>query len=171
VLLRAWPDRVKQGLEPFLRLLPKGVSQKIHEILDNFAEGLGMLSGWTELVMITSLSLLLWLTIGLINYAVSFAFDIPMTFLGACLIFVVTAFAIALPQAPSFIGVFTSPVETSLKILGNRNDVGQELRHHPVGRLRLPADCRGALLPLEETACPWAISRRPVPRIRTHSRI
>src|SRR5207249_967788 len=63
-------------------------------------------------------SLLLWFVIGLINWTLAFAFSIPISLIGAWLISVFTAFAIALPQAPSFIGVFHVAVETSCKLLG-----------------------------------------------------
>ncbi len=116
-MLKVWPERVKQVLAPILRKLPEGVRVRIHGILDNFIEGLEMLSSWTEALSMAALSLLLWFSIGLINWTLSFAFGIEMSILGGCLIFVVTAFAIALPQAPSFIGVFHVAVETSLKLL------------------------------------------------------
>ena len=117
VLLRAYPDRVKRALAPLLGRLPERAAHQIQVALDNFVEGLGMLSGWGELFAISALSLAVWLNIGLINWALSFAFDLKISVLGACMIFVVTAFAIALPQAPSFIGVFHVAVETSLRLL------------------------------------------------------
>ncbi|MBI3893079.1 MAG: flippase-like domain-containing protein [Candidatus Wallbacteria bacterium] len=117
VMLRAYPAQVKRALGPILARLPEGFAQHVSSALENFVEGLGMLSGWTELLVVSVLSLVLWLNIGLINWALSFAFDIHISVLGACSIFVVTAFAIALPQAPSFIGVFHVAVETSLRLL------------------------------------------------------
>ncbi|MBI2945257.1 MAG: flippase-like domain-containing protein [Candidatus Wallbacteria bacterium] len=117
VLLRLYPARVKVALAPVLGRLPGGLAHHISAALDNFVEGLGMLSGWGEMAAISVLSLLLWLTIGMINWVLAFAFEIEISVLGACMIFVVTAFAIALPQAPSFIGVFHVAVETSLKLL------------------------------------------------------
>jgi hypothetical protein len=115
--LKTWPHRVKQALSPVTNRLPGRAAHQVEVILDNFIEGLGMLRGWWEALSIGALSLLLWLVIGLINWSLSFAFDIQMSVLGGCLIFVVTAFAIAVPQAPSFIGVFHVAVETSLRLL------------------------------------------------------
>ncbi|MBI4872757.1 MAG: flippase-like domain-containing protein [Candidatus Riflebacteria bacterium] len=116
-LLRLWPHRVKRFFSPLLSRLPPRFAHQVEAILDNFIEGLGMLTGLRDLVSISALSLVLWLVIGLINWALSFAFDIQMSVLGGCLIFVFTAFAIALPQAPSFIGVFHVAVEKSLLLL------------------------------------------------------
>ena len=116
-MLKTWPDRVKQVLSLATSRLPGKGAQQVEAILDNFIEGLGMLRGWREVLWITVLSVLLWLVIGLVNWSLSFAFDLHMSVLGGCLIFVVTAFAIAVPQAPSFIGVFHVAVETSLRLL------------------------------------------------------
>jgi uncharacterized membrane protein YbhN (UPF0104 family) len=64
------------------------------------------------------LSLIIWLFNAASIYVLCHSFGIGLSFAGACFVVVCIALAIALPQAPGFIGVFHIATQKSLDVFG-----------------------------------------------------
>lgn len=117
-LLRARPSLALRWLLPVLGRLPGGLGVRLEKVVVDFVEGLRTLRSGGATVAVLLLSVLLWVDIAAINWVLAMGFPFQLSFSGACLLVVVTAFAVALPQAPGFVGVFHVAAETTLRILG-----------------------------------------------------
>ncbi|MCF6150492.1 MAG: flippase-like domain-containing protein [Candidatus Kuenenia sp.] len=98
--------------------LPHNLKDKVFGLYDSFVFGLKILENKLKTVWILILSLVVWLIGGIEIYTLGFAFNLQLPFVGACLVAVCIALAVALPQAPGYIGVFHIAVLKSLHIFG-----------------------------------------------------
>ena len=117
----AWPAprAFKPRLFGWMERTREEVDQKALQVLEGFADGLRVVQGPGQVLWLALLSLVHWGFAILINYFVGLCFeDLGMSLLGASLVFVFTAFAVALPSAPSFIGVFQVATEWACRALG-----------------------------------------------------
>ncbi|HHT9129773.1 MAG TPA: lysylphosphatidylglycerol synthase transmembrane domain-containing protein [Candidatus Brocadiaceae bacterium] len=119
------PDFVKKILYKLCSFLPHKLKDKILEFYESFVHGLKILENKTQTVWILSFSLLIWIICGAEIYLLGFSFHLHLPFMGACLVAVCLALAIALPQAPGYIGVFHIAVLKSLDIFGIQTTVAQ----------------------------------------------
>jgi len=61
---------------------------------------------------------MVWLLNAASVYVLCYSFDIGLSYAGACFVTVCIALAVALPQAPGFIGVFHIATQKSLDVFG-----------------------------------------------------
>jgi len=112
----------KALLKPF----PKRLSDKAIEILNSFAEGLGIISKGWYIFLIFLYSLVIWLTAVLIIYALLPAFSIKgLPVMAAIFIQVAVAFGVAVPSAPGYVGTFHFACATGLGLLGVESHVAK----------------------------------------------
>lgn len=119
------PDFFKKILYKLCSFLPHKVKDKILEFYESFVHGLKILENKTQTVWILSLSLLVWIICGAEIYLLGFSFHLHLPFVGACFVAVCLALAVALPQAPGYIGVFHIAVVKSLDIFGIQTTAAQ----------------------------------------------
>lgn len=112
------PDFFKEILSRLCFFLSEKLRSKVFGFYDSFVYGLKILENKALTVWILILSLIIWIIGGAEIYLLGFSFDIHLPFLAACLIAICLALAIALPQAPGYIGVFHIAVQKSLNIFG-----------------------------------------------------
>ncbi len=112
------PDFFKRILSKVCRFLPHTVKDKIMGLYDSFIYGLKILENKMQTIWILALSLFIWFLGGAEIYLLGFSFHMHLPFVGACLVAVCLALAVALPQAPGYIGVFHIAVLKSLDIFG-----------------------------------------------------
>ena len=124
-LIVAKPLFFKNILTTWCSLLPHNLKDKIINLYDSFVFGLKILENKLKTIWILILSLIVWLMGGIEIYILSFAFDLQLPFAGACLVAVCLALAVALPQAPGYIGVFHIAVLKSLHIFGIETTLAQ----------------------------------------------
>lgn len=111
---KRWRDRILEGLEG----VGEAVDRKSIHILGGFVEGLRVLKGMVQVAWLCFLTLVHWGFAILIDYFVALCFkDLDMTLLGATLVFVFTALAVALPSAPGFVGVFQVATDAACRAL------------------------------------------------------
>ncbi len=115
-LLVAYPARISNVLHKIFAIFPRTIADKLEEFLASFLSGLEILGNAKHVAWILFLTVVLWVSIALQVYILGFAFDIGLPFNGACLVTVCIAFAVALPQAPGYIGVFHLAVQKTLAI-------------------------------------------------------
>lgn len=101
-----------------LGFLPARWVNKLVEALTSFALGLQTLKRGQHLVMITVLSLFLWLVVGLSNLCVLIAFDLQLPAYAAFLLLVVQTLGVVIPSAPGFIGTYHAAVIAGLAMFG-----------------------------------------------------
>lgn len=112
------PDFFRKILAKFCSFLPHKLKDKTMDFYESFVYGLRILENKVQTLWILALSLLIWIIGGAEIYLLGFSFHIHLPFVGACLIAICLALAIALPQAPGYIGVFHIAVLKSLDIFG-----------------------------------------------------
>jgi hypothetical protein len=71
-----------------------------------------------KLLWVWVLSIVVWLLGAASVYVLCYSFDIGLSFAGSCFVTVCIALAVALPQAPGFIGVFHIATQKSLDVFG-----------------------------------------------------
>jgi len=124
-LIVAKPLFFKNILTTWCSFLPHKLKDKIFNLYDSFVFGLKILENKSKTIWILILSLIVWLMGGIEIYILGFAFDLQLPFAGACLVAVCLALAVALPQAPGYIGVFHIAVLKSLHIFGIETTLAQ----------------------------------------------
>ena len=119
------PDFFKKILFRCCFFLPHKIKDNILGLYESFVYGLKILEDKTQAIWLLSLSLFIWVLGGAEIYLLGFSFHMHLPFLGACLVAVCLALAVALPQAPGFIGVFHIAVLKSLHIFGIETTAAQ----------------------------------------------
>jgi hypothetical protein len=91
---------------------------KLVNLLHSFISGLQVFDHKTKLLWVGALSIVVWLLNAASIYVLCYSFDIGLSFAGSCFVTVCIALAVALPQAPGFIGVFHIATQKSLDVFG-----------------------------------------------------
>ncbi len=114
--LYLYPQKAGAFLEKRLFPFPHHLKYKLVNLLHTFVSGLQVFDNKKQLIWIVVLSLAVWVFNAASIYSLFFAFDIKLSFAGACFIMICIALAVALPQAPGFIGVFHIAIQKALDI-------------------------------------------------------
>jgi uncharacterized protein (TIRG00374 family) len=117
-LLSVYPQKAGAVLEKLLFLFPHHLKDKLINFFHSFIAGLQILDNKKQLLWIGILSLIIWFFNAASVYVLCYSFNIGLSFAGACFVIVCLALAVALPQAPGFIGVFHIATQKSLAIFG-----------------------------------------------------
>ncbi|MFQ5964528.1 MAG: lysylphosphatidylglycerol synthase transmembrane domain-containing protein [Candidatus Scalinduaceae bacterium] len=117
-LLSIYPEKTATVVERLIFFLPHNLKDKSINLLGSFVSGLQIFDNKKQLIWIGFLSLIIWLLNASVVYVLAYSFNIRLPFVGACFVIVCLALAIALPQAPGFIGVFHVATQKSLDIFG-----------------------------------------------------
>ncbi|MCP4253888.1 MAG: flippase-like domain-containing protein [Candidatus Scalindua sp.] len=117
-LLSLYPKKAGAVLEKLLFVFTHHLRDKLVNLLHSFISGLQVFDHKSKLIWIGVLSLMVWLINSASIYVLCYSFDIGLSFAGACFVNVCIALAIALPQAPGFIGVFHIATQKSLDVFG-----------------------------------------------------
>jgi len=112
------PGFFKKIFSKLCFFLPHNLTDKIMGLYDSFVHGLKILENTTRTIWILFLSIIIWGVAGVEIYILSFAFDLQLPLVGSCLVAICIALAVALPQAPGYIGVFHIAVLKALDIFG-----------------------------------------------------
>ncbi|ODS32929.1 MAG: hypothetical protein SCARUB_01930 [Candidatus Scalindua rubra] len=117
-LLSVYPQKAGTVLEKLLFIFPHHLKDKLVNLLHSFISGLQVFDNKKQLIWIGALSLIIWFFNATPIYVLCYAFDIKLSFAGACFVMVCIALAVALPQAPGFIGVFHIAIQKTLDLFG-----------------------------------------------------
>ncbi len=117
-LLSLYPKKAGAVFEKLLFFFPHHQRDKLVNLLHSFISGLQVFNNKKQLIWIGVLSLIIWFLNATPIYVLCYAFDIKLSFAGACFVMVCLALAVALPQAPGFIGVFHIATQKTLVIFG-----------------------------------------------------
>ncbi|MBI2560179.1 MAG: flippase-like domain-containing protein [Planctomycetes bacterium] len=117
-ILARYPAKVKEWLGKHLSILPARTKDKLTAFIDSFISGFAILKNRGEIVQVTLLTAVIWVLIVLETYFVSFSFNLSLPVLGACMVIIFVSFAVILPQAPGFVGVFHIATQKALDLFG-----------------------------------------------------
>lgn len=106
LLLLTYSKVVLKIIESLAMLMPDWLSQRFKNMYLSFFEGLKILGRKKDLFLILGLSFLIWLPIILTNYLLFLSFNLGIPFIAAPVLLIITAFGVALPSSPGFIGTF-----------------------------------------------------------------
>jgi len=111
-------ERLILKLVPFPRLADRLVA-----MIEGIVHGLSVVRSPFRVLAVLAWSVLIWL-VSVISFFVAFkAFGIPINFAGAMLMQGLLAFAISVPTAPGFVGVFEGAIKATLLLYGLSDNV------------------------------------------------
>lgn len=110
VLLKEFPQHTTMIVEKLLTPLPASLTQKMIHLLDAFREGLQVLTTGKHLLYLIFWSIAVWLASVLGGWLILFSFGLKLPFMSAMFIFILIAFAVALPSSPGYVGLFHAAV-------------------------------------------------------------
>lgn len=116
--LALYPEKVVKFMTRLFSLFPHKIRDKLEELLESFISGLQILGSKRHIIWIFFLTNVIWVLLAVTVYIFSFSFNMSLPFTGACLVTICIAFAVALPQAPGYIGVFHIATQKTLEIFG-----------------------------------------------------
>lgn len=97
------------------RVLPSSIAEKVEHLVASFRGGLSSLRSGRAIVLALAYTAVVWTSILLTNYCMMHAFAFDGLGLAQALgLMVVLCFAVALPQAPGYLGVFQLASEATL---------------------------------------------------------
>lgn len=111
-------ERLILKLVPFPRLADRLVA-----MIEGVVHGLSVVRSPVRVLAVLAWSLVIWL-VSVASFFVAFkAFGIPINFAGAMLLQGLLAFAISVPTAPGFVGVFEGAIKATLLLYGLSDNV------------------------------------------------
>ncbi|MHC4197334.1 MAG: lysylphosphatidylglycerol synthase transmembrane domain-containing protein [Planctomycetota bacterium] len=120
VLLLAFLDiytqRALDLVNKLFFFLPHSIKDIILHLLESFVQGLKVLKNFRQLLWLSFLSFSLWMSFVFIMIILGYSFGIDIPFAAMCFVSICIALAVALPQAPGYIGVFHYIVQKSLEL-------------------------------------------------------
>lgn len=118
LLMALRPTWVTRAVRCITKPLPEGLQGRLLGLVDSFCQGLHVVRSLRWLLLAQALTFLVWFGAAAVGWFLFEAFDLPANWTAALLVFVATAAAVALPQAPSFIGVYHVACEAALGLFG-----------------------------------------------------
>lgn len=116
ILLDLYSKQILDMVGKLLFFLPQGLKEKSVRMLASFVLGLKVLKNVRQVVWLTVLSFCIWFLGIMAVYILGLSFGIKIPFWGMSLVVVCTGLAVALPQAPGYIGVYHLAVTKSLEL-------------------------------------------------------
>jgi len=112
--LASQKESMRPVFERITSIAPIPIQRFFMRLFDGFVEGLGNSTDTKGIWQAGVLSVGMWLNGALAIYCLFQAFSLTLPFGAACFISVAIALAVALPQAPGFVGVFHLAIEATL---------------------------------------------------------
>ena len=125
VLMDLYSKQTLDIIGRILFFLPHNLKEKLIRLLESFVLGLKVLKSVRQVIWLSALSFGIWFLAAAGTYILGYSFGLEIPFTGMCLVVVCTGLAIALPQAPGYIGVFHLAVLKSLEIFHVETSVAQ----------------------------------------------
>jgi len=111
-----YPRQVTNFLHKIFAYFPKRICASLEHMLESFIAGLQILGNLKHMIWILFLTMVIWILTAVSMYALCFSFNLNLPFTGSCLVAICLAFAVALPQAPGYIGLFHLATQKALEV-------------------------------------------------------
>jgi len=102
----------------FIRVLPERWRAPLLGFLESVTHSMQFMRSPGRVLAAVALSLALWFCYPLSTYSLAMGFGLPLPFVGALLAQVIITAAVAVPQAPGFIGVFSVAAMVGVQLFG-----------------------------------------------------
>ena len=102
----------------FFRVLPESWNRALTGFLGSIAQSMTFLKNPGRVAVAVLLTFALWLCYPLSAYCLARGFGLELVFAGALLVQVIVTAAVAAPQAPGFIGVFSVAAMKAVEVFG-----------------------------------------------------
>ncbi|MCQ4575070.1 MAG: flippase-like domain-containing protein [Candidatus Brocadiales bacterium] len=116
VLLDVYSQKALDLTDRLFFFVPHAIKDKIRHLLESFVQGLKVLKNIRQVLWLTFLSFSVWILFAVAMVVLGYSFGIQIPFAGMCFVLVCISLAVALPQAPAYIGVFHLAVQKSLEL-------------------------------------------------------
>lgn len=116
VFLDVYAEKVLDIVGKLFFFLPHAIKDKVLHLLESFVQGMKVLKNIRQVLWLSFLSFSLWLLFVLSMIVLGYSFGIKLPFAGMCFVCICMSLAVALPQAPGYIGVFHFAVQKSLEL-------------------------------------------------------
>ncbi|MCP5006779.1 MAG: flippase-like domain-containing protein [Planctomycetes bacterium] len=117
-LLSIYPKQASDITKKLLFFLPHHQRDKTIGLIDSFISGLQIFDDKKQIFFVGIVSIVIWVLNVAGIYILGYSFNLGLSFIGACFVTVCLALAVALPQAPGYIGVFHIATQKTLCIFG-----------------------------------------------------
>jgi glycosyltransferase 2 family protein len=114
IILKQFPQVAIAIIRAVFTPFSPRLCQTVLELEEAFREGLQVLKTGMHLVYIVGWSLMVWLAACTSGWLVMLAFNLGLSFLATAFIMVLSAFAVAAPSSPGYVGVFHWAVKTGV---------------------------------------------------------
>ncbi len=114
VLLKEFPQKTTTIVQTILKPLPESLAHKALNLLESFRLGLQVLNTGKHLFFLVFWSLSVWIITVLGAWAILRSFDLNLPFMAAIFMTVLTAFSVAVPSSPGYIGPFHAAVSAGV---------------------------------------------------------
>ena len=111
-----FPEKISRILNKMFLFFPGKIQKRLKEFLESFISGLQILGNKKHMLWILLLTIIIWVLIAICTYVLGFSLHLKLPFAGSCLVVVCIGFAVALPQAPGYIGVFHLATQKALEV-------------------------------------------------------
>jgi uncharacterized protein (TIRG00374 family) len=122
ILLKTSYSRMKPLLDLLIRPLPSRLQGRSKELLERFMAGIVPLKSRLDYVIVTILSVLIWLCYGLVIQLCLLAFDFfsiyHLPWLVSLIVLVITTIGIVVPSSPGYVGTYHYLCQISLAMFG-----------------------------------------------------
>ena len=118
VLLKVAPRKAEWLVSKPLFFLPKRIVSKVIDLLSSFSEGVSSMNSPKQAFNVILWSLVVWVSIALGPWLLSFAFGLDLPPVMGLFVTVVLAFGVMLPSSPGFIGIFQLSTAAAMVLLG-----------------------------------------------------
>jgi len=120
-----WPNFVQRCVDLFVRPFPAALSNFAKKFTADLLKGAAVVGTPKRLIMVVTLTVVVWLTSYLQFYVLFWMFPHPYSFLLATTVGVFVALAVALPSAPGFVGVFQAGCVAGSALFGYPTSAAQ----------------------------------------------
>ncbi|HHT9134513.1 MAG TPA: lysylphosphatidylglycerol synthase transmembrane domain-containing protein [Candidatus Avalokitesvara rifleensis] len=116
IFLDVYKEKAVGLVDRLFFFLPHAVKDRILHLLESFVQGMKVLKNIRQVLWLSFLSFGLWILFVVAMVILGYSFEIEIPFAGMCFVCICISLAVALPQAPAYIGVFHFAVQKSLEI-------------------------------------------------------
>ncbi|MDR4506187.1 MAG: flippase-like domain-containing protein [Candidatus Scalindua sp.] len=115
-LLSTYPRHASAVAKTLIFFLPHRLKDSLIGLIDSFVSGLQIFDNKKDLFSAGILSFVIWILNAAGIYILAYSFNLNLSFVGACFVMVCLSLAVALPQAPGYIGVFHIATQKTLSL-------------------------------------------------------
>ncbi len=121
-VMAIWPGPFLKLAEFFASFLPDFIRFRLMGFVRSVVDAFKVMTGLREVALVVALSSLWWFVIGASMWFLALGLDLHIGFFGGCFVSILVGLAVALPQAPGYLGVFPKAASIAMVVVGCPTD-------------------------------------------------